>query len=462
MTWRPAAPGILLVALPTDRHDPGQVTEHMTSTRTRDDRTAQYATSLAEARAVLDQALAGQARADIIATALDGASFAQALARIRAGMVAHAFPTGGRTVSLRRVVTELDRRTRAEGFQVLQGWDPIAHRFADDAIPVLMLDYCARNGISAHTQEEALGVLLDYYFLAVLSLITVRAWDDGDAGDTLDAVTRMLRALQGPRGSGRRFVDDAETLLLLAISHYHPEESAYDVLVRKVWSLGEPHRLRVACAGAAILGSHLRWGFQCMYRRDVGVMREDNIVDYPWLLFSMVTLMREYDRLHTAGETGACRDLVVDRLLNGLTPDPWAFSGKAPRALVPHQAEHDAFREIFAGHREQLLSEFRSHEPTTKSYSPIAFQFNFLPNTVTALVSTTLGDGAPNLPLNALLTRGSAPVDAEESSPEALARRLMQFSAAMPDRLGSRGSRLVLYDPHDGLRSFNAALRASA
>jgi hypothetical protein len=77
---------------------------------------------------------------------------------------------------------------------------------------------------------------------------------------------------------------------LSAISQYHPREHAYDDLLAKVWSLDETHRLRVALACAPSLGSHLRWGLRFMYERDVARMRDDNVVDYPWLLFSIVTL----------------------------------------------------------------------------------------------------------------------------------------------------------------------------
>ena len=37
-----------------------------------------------------------------------------------------------------------------------------------------------------------LAMLLDHYFLCVLSLFTVRAWDEGDASENLERVTRML------------------------------------------------------------------------------------------------------------------------------------------------------------------------------------------------------------------------------------------------------------------------------
>ena len=217
--------------------------------------------------------------------------------RLRAAMGVHVFPTAGAPLDLRRIVDTLDTRARANGLHVLQSWDFQMHRFADDIAPVLMLDYCARTGVPIHDERAALAALLDQYFVSLMFLLVVNAWGEGDANANLDRITGLLHALSGPGGSGRRFVDDAETLLMLAISHFHPEETAYDRLLERVRMLDEAHRLRVALACAATMSGHLRWGFRFMYRRDVGLMRDDNIADYPWLLFSLVTLMRAYSRL---------------------------------------------------------------------------------------------------------------------------------------------------------------------
>ena len=54
----------------------------------------------------------------------------------------------------------------------------------------------------------------------------------------------------------------AAPMLLLAISHYHPQEAAYDTLIQKVWSLDDSHRLTTALASAGALGGHLRWGLR--------------------------------------------------------------------------------------------------------------------------------------------------------------------------------------------------------
>jgi len=411
---------------------------------------------------LIESALASSVRTEIIDQALNGHTGGEGLKRLRAGMRAHTFPKRVGKLSLRGVVSRLDQRTRAEGFHVLQGWDPVARRFPEDIAPVLMLDYCARVGIRSGSEREALAILLDYYFLTILSLFAVRAWDQNDPNAALDDVTRLIGSLHGPRGSRCRFVDDAETLLLLAISHYHPEDAAYDALLRKVWQLDETHRLKVAMPGAAILGSHLRWGFRNMYGRDVGRMREDNVVDYPWLLFSVATLVRAYGASRPTGQAvDSERTQVVAHLLNGLTPDPWAFTGALPKAMSGYPVEHAEVSDQLHAHRDALMAAFESHRPDPTIYTPLGFQFNFLPNAVTAMVAITLaGEAKASIGLNRLL---AAPEHGSVGQAEqVLAGALMRFAGGSEDRLGSRGSLLVSYDPFDALRSFNAAMRRLA
>ena len=43
--------------------------------------------------------------------------------------------------------------------------------------------------------------------------------------------TRCCGQLQGPDGSGQRFVDDAETLILIATSHFEIVERGYGALL---------------------------------------------------------------------------------------------------------------------------------------------------------------------------------------------------------------------------------------
>lgn len=427
-------------------------------------------------------------------------------------MRAHVFRGRFAPLVLDGFVRDFDVRTREEGFHVLHSWNHLEHHFTRENTPVLMLDRFAREWSAARATPRVQALLLDHYFFYVLALMVMRAWDEGDPNRNLDRVTGLLRHLQGPHGSGHQFVARAETLLLMAISHFHPDESAYPRLLERIRTLDRAHRVHFALAEAAILGSHLRWGFAVLYRRDLGRMRSDNMGDYPWLLFSVATLMEEYVRLREeragADLANERRARVLESLIDGLTPDPWAFTGAPPEALRPYEEEHSGFRDAFAEHRDDLLEEFARLRPDREAYSPLSYHCNFPHNAIMAKVSIQLADeNAPNLPMDAMFTRAEAwrpadrgalasgvpdavadPVadagratgpDAEAPAmpgdgsaaaraaafmsadhPEALARYLMAYSGASPERLGRRGARLIIYDPNVGLRYYKMALQA--
>ncbi len=401
----------------------------------------------------LSSVLRGPLRREIVDALSDGSGSDVPLSRLRRAMRSHTFPTASARLNLRSIVDSLDARCRREGLHILHPWDFTSHRRPDETASVLLVDYCARLDVPA--SRAGLALLLDHYLLGVLSLLAVRAWDHGDANENLDVVTRLISELQGPDGSGHRFVDDAETLLLLAVSYYHPEEASYDALLGKVRTLDPAHQLRAAIPAAGMLGSHLRWGFRFMYRRDVGRMRDDNIVDYPWLLFSLLLPMREYARLCAAGVHPDERQHVVEALLNGLSADPWAFRGKAPAALTTHQAEYAEFCEFLAKHRDELLQDFALHRPTAAEFSPLAWICNFPLNAVVAAVVVAYVEGSASRALNALF-RASPSAD---PSPESYARGLMRF-ASDPTRLDARQAPLIVYDPYDGIRTYAALQRA--
>lgn len=384
-------------------------------------------------------------------------------------MRAHVFRGRFAPLVLDGFVRDFDVRTREEGFHVLHSWNHLEHHFTRENTPVLMLDRFAEEWSAARATPRVQALLLDHYFFYVLAVMAMRAWDGDDPNENLDRVTGLLRHLQGPHGSGHQFVARAETLLLMAISHFHPDESAYPRLLEKIRTLDRAHRVHFALAEAAILGSHLRWGFAVLYRRDLGRMRSDNVGDYPWLLFSVATLMEEYVRLRE--EDGQRRSGRADRrarvlegLIDGLTPDPWAFTGAPPEALRPYEDEHSGFREAFAEHRDDLLEEFERLRPGREAYSPLSFHCNFPHNAIMAKVSIQLADeNAPNLPMDAMFTRAEAWRGEDFVSanhPEALARYLMAYSGASPERLGRRGARLIIYDPNVGLRYYKMALQA--
>ena len=408
----------------------------------------------------LEAMLSGSFREELVEEALARGSMGRALKHLRSGMQSHAFATATERHDLHDVVDRLDRRTRSEGFRVLHSWNFRKLEFSRENTPVILLDYYSDIGIVEGTERQALRILLDYYFLHLLMLCAMRSWDAEDPGAYLDRVDALIELLQGGGGSGHRFVEHAETLLILGVSQFHPEEAAYDRLVGKVWALeSEERRVRFATQGTAVLAGHLRWGFGVMYRRDVGRMRDDNVGDYPWLLTAVLELARAYDRQVASGATEVNRDPVVEGLINGLTPDPWAFFEAVPPALKGYQPELEAFREIFRLHRTRLLADFERHRPTPQRYSPLQLHFNFPHNALIAKVLIALHGGSElNLPMDALW-RSADPHDEEGGRMTSeFAGTLMNYSGVNPEGYDQHGAMFVVHDPKAGLRHFNMAL----
>ena len=457
--------------------------------------------------------LEGDARARIIDGVARRGSFDDQLRRLRASMAAHTFAAGDESIDLAKPVRRLDNRTRQDGFRVLHAWDHKAHRFTEDIVPVLLLDFYQRARRDAPDPRVSLQILLDYYFVHLLALCAMRIWDAADPDGALERLTTLLETLQGDRGSGHRFVVNAETLLIYALSQFHPEEQAYDRIIERVVTLEQPHQLAFAEASAAVLSAHLRWGFWLMYGRDVVRMRADNVGDYPWLLNSVLTLLRGYAASLERGDRPRERASLVGALLQGLAADPWAFTAKAPPALAAYETEYAEVRDLLGRHGLGLLDELERHRPRRDAYSPLALHFNFPHNTLVAIVTLALLQGKPQpLTLNALFAeeetagfREEAPASTEgaptpeeaavlpkevaalpeeaaaeeaatlsedaaalpeeaaasaEDSREMLARTLMAFSRSSPDRLGYRGAMLVAYDPLSGMRSFSMTTEA--
>ena len=195
-----------------------------------------------------------------------------------------------------------------------------------------------------------------------------------------------------------------------------------------------------------------------MYKRDVGRMRDDNVADYIWLLTSLKILMRGYGRLQDLEVEVPEREDIVEGILNGLTPDPWAFLGKPPSFLSAYQAEHGEFLESFDTYKHELMDGFARHRPTKESFSPLNFHFSFPHNAMVALVMVALKDGlALDKPLDALFTRGST-TDSPVRSCSALAQRLMDYSASRAAGLDDPGPLLVVHDPMAGLRHYNMTM----
>ena len=354
---------------------------------------------------LLADALGGDARRAIVEEAAGMPDFRRALLKLREAMQANTFKPGGRVIGLDRIIRELDRETRREGLHALNDWDGKSDKVNEDTVPVDVLNYLVDKRGDDEVDRASLAILVDYYFMYVLSLLSLRVWDDGDADDNLDELAPLLAALQGPQGSGQQFAADAETLILIATSHYELNERGYDLLLERVRTLNPPHRLNVALGHAAAMGCHLRFGFEATYARDTVAMRDDNVADYPWLCFSLATLMQEYTRLRARGEAGPERHTVAEAMLNGLSADARAFVGEGPSCLASCERERAGFRDRFQEFRADLLRELEAFKPREHGYSPLSFFFNFSHNVLKGTVIDALIWGEPwRLPINDLLT----------------------------------------------------------
>lgn len=408
---------------------------------------------------LLEEALSGSVREEILDGLGSATDLGRALLRLRRQLRGHVLRAGRRDVDLAEIARDYDARTRHEGFHVLHDWDGISERFNEDVIAVDVLNYLVKKRGRERTDRAALAVLLDYYFLYVLALLSLRIWDEGDADENLDRLGRLVAHLQGPRGSGQGFVSDPETLILVAISNYEPEERAYHDLLAKVRTLDRVHRARLARATAVIMGSHLRFGFAATYGEDMVAMRDDNSVDYAWLCFALATLMAEYARLRQAGAGDEERDGIAEAILNGLCSDAEAFFGEAPAVVWPYEADRAAFLELFDALRPHLLSQWERYVPGEQSYSPLSFRFNFPHNVVKgAVVDALLWGEAWSVTLDDLLTDRPRPEPAGRTR-EGLARTLTRQARAAPSRIRGRPMPVIVYDAKAGREAFAETTR---
>jgi hypothetical protein len=404
--------------------------------------------------------LQGTARQDIVTNLSISNDMRRALLGLRESMQVHVWKVGGDTINLAGAIEQYDTLTRREGFHVLHDWDGKADRVNAQTIPVDVLNFLVDQRGADRPDRTALAILADYYFLNVLALLSLRVWDEGRPDEHLDRLQQLLDALQGPNGSGQRFVQDSETLILIATSHYELDEQGFDTLLAKARSLDRSHRTRLALVHAASLGCHLRFGFEATCGRDTVLLRGDNVADYPWLSFALVTLMREYARMHDEGVQVVERDRLVEGLLNGLSPDARAFiSDYPPASLSACEAERREFRERFRTHREDLQEGFNRHRPSEQVYSPLSFLFNFSHNILKGTVIDALLRGeAWNLTFNDLLTALPAG-DPKAELRETLAHTLMGYARASPDRIRGRLLPVIIYDPSLGREAFSVMMR---
>lgn len=411
--------------------------------------------------ATLAAALAGSVRQALIDEYASAPTLGAALVRLRDAMRAHLFAAGGQRVDLRGFVRRWDAETRTEGFHVLHDWDGKAGRVNEDSIPVDVLHFIASSRAAEPAERAPLAILLDYYYVHVLALLAMHAWDDGDPNGNLDRVTELLDGLQGPGGSGQAFAQDAETLLLIATSHYEAQEVGYDTLLQRVRSLNDAHRLRIAVGHASSMGCHLRFGFEATYARDTIAMRDDNIADYPWLCFAVATVMAEYARLRDASVPAESlqRARVVEALVNGLSGDARALIGAPPSSLAAAGREREELRDRFYALRTELVPEFERFRPSDQDYSPLSFFFNFSHNVLKGTVVDALLWSEPwPLTFDDLLT--TLPRDAARNAERRrLATTLMDYARTHPDRIRGQLMPVIVYDPEAGRRSFGTMMR---
>jgi hypothetical protein len=407
----------------------------------------------------IGRALEADSRRQILDWASNAPDFAGALTRLRDQMRANVWRLAGGSLDIERIITKFDRKTRHEGFHVLNDWDGVSDTVNPDTIPVDVLHYVQSHRGADPVDRAGLAILLDYHFMHVLALLSLRVFDEGDADANLDRVGALLHELQGPAGSGQLFADDAETLILIATSHYELHERGYETLLAQVRRLNETHQLNIAVGHALSMGCHLRFGFEATYARDTVNMRDDNVADYPWLCYALATVMRAYER--STPDSGERHAMLVEALLNGLSGDARAFVGAAPpRSLSTCELERAEFASGFARHRERLLQEFEAFRPRPERYSPLSFYFNFSHNVVKGTVVDALLRSEPwPLTLNDLLTSLSRPGAPAADAKEALAATLMAYARANPHKIRGQLMPVIVYDPRAGREAFGVTLR---
>jgi hypothetical protein len=412
-----------------------------------------------QACTMVEAGLRGPAREELVTEVSGAATLGESLTRLRESLRSNTFKTGGHQIHLDKMIRTYDGRTRADGFHVLHDWDGKSQQVNPEIIPVDVLDFVIAQKGDEPSNAVVPAILLDYYYMHVLALLTLRVCDEGDATANFDRVDGLLALLQSSDGSGQLFADDAATLMLIGTSHYEPKEWGYDRLLQRVKTLGEPQQHRIAVSHASSMGCHLRFGFEAQCARDIPALRDDNVADYPWLCFALAGTMRAFDRVQSAGLRGRGREQMIAALLNGLTPDARAFVGTPPSSLSQSEPERLQFQELWQKHKAGLLEEFERLRPTDAAYSPLAFYFNFAHNVVKGAVVDSLMWGQTwDLTFNDLLS-SSTREGVESSDLTALAGTLMAYARSHPDRIRGQLMPVIVYDPSQGRQAYSTAMK---
>src|SRR5262245_17784697 len=116
------------------------------------------ALEFADACRLLQTALAGNMRRQILIDLSKSKQFSKALLRLRDSMRAGIFKAGSEQVQLDRIVKTFDRQNAEDGFHVLHDWDGKADRLNPDIIPVDVLHYIHREGNVEASETVVLGI----------------------------------------------------------------------------------------------------------------------------------------------------------------------------------------------------------------------------------------------------------------------------------------------------------------
>lgn len=396
--------------------------------------------------ASLEDLLDGPWRRTCVARACERPTLADALATLRPAMRTHLWPNGSRRIALGAAVVDLDTRTRRDGFHALNDWDGIAAHVNPEIIPVDVLDFVQRMAPQRPSSPVTVGVLLDYYFFHLLCLLSLRVWDDEQPGEDLQLTGRLLDLLQGPHGSGQPFVRHAETLLLIATSHYEPDEHGYTELLERVSTLPWPARATVAREHAGCLGAHLRFGYLATYGRDAAAMRDDNAADYPWLIWALDTVLDDIARAAAQGDDARWA-AHVEALCGGLTAD------------TPAMLEHPRIGPRLHALDGRVRDHLRTLEPRRDRWSPLSFFFNFSYNVIKGtVIDAALREDVWTVSYSEMLCSPPAGPGAATSR-AALAETLMTYARQHPHRIRGAWLPVVAWDPDAGHAAWQSTMQ---
>jgi len=127
--------------------------------------------------------------------------------------------------------------------------------------------------------------------------------------------------------------------------------------------------------------------------------------------------------------------------------------------MAAHEADWRAFRTRFDRFRQDLLAAFDALRPSTRTYSPLSFFFNFSINVLKGTVIDALLWGeAWTIALDDMLT--AAPFDEPRGEAKMrLANTLMRYARGSPDTIRGRLMPAIVYDPPTGRRMATAVTK---